>query len=783
MWILESAGDFLNGKRLWLKPGKKYLFGRVKRDGVRFAIEHKTVSRRHLVIEVSDVQDGEVGQLHARTKVRIIDQNSKSGTTVNGHILKGTDLPSRELDKAENSVRPGNSEELIVRWQPCVVTFNLQKKELKTGVLKQKQDRLKSFGIKAIAEFAADLTTHLVVAKRNTPKGLQALITGKHLVTESFIDAIEYAATPSNIDADEDASPLELDFDSHWPDAKDYLPPPGREPTERPVDAYQPGPDRSHVFENYAFVFGDQNQFDNLLPVISTGHGKALHFNIDQGRTTVEELGAFMRNASGAKANHASRPQGERGGILLVRWEPKGSDREWTARLIDQVALNTGQRPVEQAEFLDAILANDASVLKQPIPRQNTLDAHVSPPAEVAQSPEPTQQPPRALIQANNCANGHGNGGREHLALHPASSQAQQAPPPPIRKDRFGLPPPPKKDTDDDFNPDDIAEYESEEEEVEVKAEEEIRPERQSSGRKRRRTPSPAQSANSFEEQMDDLLPAATAMKRRKLELQAEARQKGLPPPTIIDKNNIAGPKAKKRKVDKEINIQEVIRSKREQEREDEERRKERLQNLPPIDETDKGPANLVVVETLDIPIRNHGALNRVNPEDDPRWDPRWNGRKNFKKFKPQTASSSVRLGGHASKVFVPLVEVKRKEDGTGDRYWEKTEEERERGRRKKEKERARLQRSQGLAFETESDTAHILLHSDAESDHHLNTVALTQTQAQAQPKRRANSPKGPDKPKRQKVLPVAVVHGSDSDDSDDLKFQFSRARRGKGKA
>ena len=50
MWILECDGDFLQGlksplpfpqvftegltgKKLWLKPGQRYLFGRVKRDG------------------------------------------------------------------------------------------------------------------------------------------------------------------------------------------------------------------------------------------------------------------------------------------------------------------------------------------------------------------------------------------------------------------------------------------------------------------------------------------------------------------------------------------------------------------------------------------------------------------------------------------------------------------------------------------------------------------------------------------------------------------------------
>ena len=70
------------GKRVWLKPGKKYLFGRVKQDGgqfttffvvlrhfiliallipylVRHAIENSTISRKHLVIEVERVKPGD----------------------------------------------------------------------------------------------------------------------------------------------------------------------------------------------------------------------------------------------------------------------------------------------------------------------------------------------------------------------------------------------------------------------------------------------------------------------------------------------------------------------------------------------------------------------------------------------------------------------------------------------------------------------------------------------------------------------------------------------------
>ncbi|KAL4734817.1 hypothetical protein BDV11DRAFT_46231 [Aspergillus similis] len=59
MWLLDTEGDFLGGKRLWLRPGKKYLFGRVKTEGVREAVPDASVSRKHLTIEVSQVQAGD----------------------------------------------------------------------------------------------------------------------------------------------------------------------------------------------------------------------------------------------------------------------------------------------------------------------------------------------------------------------------------------------------------------------------------------------------------------------------------------------------------------------------------------------------------------------------------------------------------------------------------------------------------------------------------------------------------------------------------------------------
>src|ERR1700761_4301815 len=105
MWILESDADFLMGKRMWLKPGKKYLFGRVKRDGVQFAIDHKTISRKHFVITVDAVQPGDIAKVHARSKVSITDLKSKQGTYVDGEHLSND---TRELKGKENFVRPGH---------------------------------------------------------------------------------------------------------------------------------------------------------------------------------------------------------------------------------------------------------------------------------------------------------------------------------------------------------------------------------------------------------------------------------------------------------------------------------------------------------------------------------------------------------------------------------------------------------------------------------------------------------------------------------------------------
>ncbi|KIW17697.1 hypothetical protein PV08_04892 [Exophiala spinifera] len=846
MWILESNGDFLQGKRMWLKPGQKYLFGRVRKDGVLFAIDHKTVSRRHFVIEVDNVADGDAGNIHARTKIRIIDQGSKSGTTVNGdQPMKGS---SKELKYEENSVRPGNfPQEIIIKWQPCVLTFSLLKKEIKSGVLKTKQAKVQSLDIKATSDFLPEHTTYVIAGKRNTAKGLQALVTGKHVVTESYVDALQYAATPQNISQEENLSPLESDFDTAWPDPRDYLPPPGKEPTIRPAEAYQPDSLRATIFEGYTFVFLDQTQFDTLLPVITSGHGKAMLFKATIGETTSSHLIEFLRNAAGHKAD-GQNDQASEGKAILVRWSGKDDIQDFMNELVRDTALKMDQRAIEQSEFLDAILANDAGLLQQSIPFESTDDGRMAPPNSVVtrhssevQEKAITQRSdserPRSASTTGKAAadkegkQASGNPDRNATTTQTSvpsqeSSKAESAPKPfsgPRFSQKTGF-----KYFDDAFDPDEIIDYEDDEADAAMPSPEtllqtsDIKEEPQTERKKRRRSPTPDDD-DAFDEEIDNLLPAAAAFKRQKL-----AEGSGRVATRKMEASHATAKKAKKAR---EIDVLEVVKAQRDEREKAAQQEQEHLEAMGDIE--DKGPANLVTVVSIQLPLRerskNIGKVNGVQTED---WDPKWNGRKNFKLFRRK--GEAVQRRGHATRVIVPVVPVQMGTHGLGEEYWPKTNEEKEREReqRRKEKSRSQTQQSSGTlsgrsrtrivveeedddedeigadevqhqnestgpaAIRLQQEVAEIVNHGidpftprrtrASDRSQTASHVATTQSSvppsSHAKGKRPASSALEANTSKRQRTLPVNVVRGSDDeddDDSDDMKFRFgSRARR-----
>ena len=67
---------------------------------------------------------------------------------------------------------------------------------MQTQPLTALRDRFESLDIKLLTDYNIGQTTHVISKKRNTAKGLQALINGRHIVTESFLDAITTVVTP-----------------------------------------------------------------------------------------------------------------------------------------------------------------------------------------------------------------------------------------------------------------------------------------------------------------------------------------------------------------------------------------------------------------------------------------------------------------------------------------------------------------------------------------------------------------------------------------------------------
>ena len=265
-----------------------------------------------------------------------------------------------------------------------MLSFTFPGKETKGGKdpLVPLRARLEDLDIKAVIPYVNGKTTHVVAAKRNTAKGLQALINGKYIVQNSFIDALVYATTASNLDEPESLSPLEEDFDGHWPDALEHLPPPSKEPGQQPKEKFAPSAERADIFKGYTFIFFDHGQYANLQDPINAGAGKTLFYPLAVGETTAEQIVRYVKDTAGEEGDGEFEDGGEGAGVVLLRFRPKGFE-EWAVELQNTVALTLDHRMIEQNEFLDAILLNDPRPLRRRLP---TADADESAPVSSSRS-------------------------------------------------------------------------------------------------------------------------------------------------------------------------------------------------------------------------------------------------------------------------------------------------------------------------------------------------------------------------------------------------------------
>lgn len=692
MWFLEHESLF-GGKRVWLRPGSQQLFGRTKtadKDGTEgkvWKIDNKAVSRKHVMLKVIESTPGNGTKLHTRSQIEVTDLSARQGTIIDDkETLRSHKAEDGTIDHYHKTLLNGIEHEIRLAqgyapfklvWRPVVCTY--ASKESKDGKIRSAQ--LHGLDIKTTTDFLFDKTTHVVSSKRNLPKVLSGLTSGKFVVTIDFLDAILHVAT-SAIDEDGAYVPskLEEDFDLWWPKEKEYIPPIGAEPVPQPQEKLEPDSTRAEVFSGLIFIFLNEGQYSSLLDPISGGGGKALLFEVRPGHTTVQEYVDYVHSVAGKKRR--SKLGNSHLPVITVRLPayPEAME-DWATNFVLGADQALGQRSMLQNEFLDVIVTKDRASLQRP-------------PAEVTDIPS-SAPPVESSI--------HGQSMRESTPIVQSSAPAQapEESSPPLEEPTKTVP---RKRVHrakttsrftgfDDYEPPSKKKKigNTQMEDVQHSVPESVLPGTASQARAPTSQSQFASHLNVLdtvekEEQMDTLFPTAAKLRRERAATRApsvplEAEATAQPQNSraeALERLNRA-----KAKAEKDINVREHTRLRI---KEDEDRRKADEENLREalqgIDITEM--KNLAPIEEMDIlPRENRGIARSQDHVHGQCWNPDWNGRKNFKKFRRRGAEHGL----PANKVIVTLEEATPKKGfGIGDAYFledvESSSRSRDRGRK-----------------------------------------------------------------------------------------------------
>ncbi|KAI6782307.1 uncharacterized protein J7T54_008393 [Emericellopsis cladophorae] len=599
-----------------------------------------------MTVKVDPVAAGSAHNLNARSKITIEDLKTKHGTEVDGRLIKN-DKVVVEGSCAEIMLGKFTTKFRIM-WEPVVFTFSFSKKELQSGPIETLQDRFEQLDIKLLTEYHHKWTTHVVSKKRNTVKALQALVDARYIVTETFLDAVVKAAYSPD---DTQTCVLEQNFDK-WPDAKEHVPSPGGEPKQHTADIYYPDTGRADVFEGYTFIFYDRSQYENLMPAVNAGGGKTLLEEVVAGKTEPESFARRVEEVAGEKGLGSFEDGSEGKGVVLVRYIPsKGDQVQWYANFFTSVSLLLDHRPIDQNEFLEAILIKDASILRRPLEIESSTATQDRAPgsrsAQVSRSERSSQSEYRE--QASQSV--------EPATAQPAPRRGRRGP---VKRRFVGF----DNDSDDATMADAPAAAAPPpppvEDSIPVSDEEGLFVSQQFSQQDQPASTKAQKRHAPQDDLMEGMAPAAARFKRQRL---AERDDFAVPDPEPESETPAA--QEPKTKIKKEVDISAQLYQHRQMEEERARREKEDLANLP--DDVDLAEIRrLNIVEEMDI--RRPGmARTREQDVADGRWNPKWNGMKNFKKFRKRGEVTGAR---QPVKQLIQLQEVKNKEFGVGDDFW-----------------------------------------------------------------------------------------------------------------
>ncbi|QIW97885.1 hypothetical protein AMS68_003403 [Peltaster fructicola] len=592
MWLLTCEGDTLDHKTLWLRPGSQHLFGRTtsKDRNVRY-IDHKSVSRKHLLITVDPVQPGVSTHVHSRSIVTLTDA-SKSGTFVNGERLEKA---KRVVNTANTKIQLGSSKVIFhIRWQAVVLSFsNLTKtQKARADPLHEYREPLERADIKLVNTYLSDATTHVVAGGRNNPSCLQALAQAKWIVQYAWLAAVMQAVKSEN----DQPSSLETDFDGLWPDEKQFIVPSGTEPVPQPDAMLRPDVRRSEVFKGLTFVFTNDSHFQTLMPVVAAGGGKAHMQEVVVRQTAARDFIDALRDYFNQTKIFKSSSEPDLRKVVVVRVNQLQADTGWWENFYKDVENLTHKKTIAQSAFLNAILTIDTAEMCE------SVDADVGIEVDMLSSslpgpeqlPASTQQsPPRDTPQALPPAD-------TQRSIVPSNTQGLGRTRRLATQSRFkGF---------DDFDPSQITHPTSPSPEPEAAM-----------------TNGHAESTRKRPLNADEHVPEASSAKKQRLERQTPER--------ATSKPDAFSRKPKDRLPDVKARL---LERKKKEEEEQELRKIDISKQMDGL--TVEDMKKFVQHQEFEVTISETRLESQCNRQASTQWNPAWNGRRNFKGFKPQGA-------------------------------------------------------------------------------------------------------------------------------------------------
>ncbi|ODQ51169.1 hypothetical protein SAICODRAFT_9167 [Saitoella complicata NRRL Y-17804] len=812
VWVLEGTdGGHFAGKLLWLQPGKIFRLGRPSATNqVDIPVEHKTVSKAHLEITIAVPNEGDVSQPSKRSEITVTDLSSKFGTRLDESEVTGRTV---KLEGLIHVLHVGKChEDLRMRWIPIVFCPS----GLKSPETKALQQRLQPYDIKVAKEYNAE-TTHILTAKRNTGKVLRALIDGKYVVSPTYIDVI-LESIPSIIVDFNLPNPLNYlpsaveDQDSLFsPD--NFAPRPERKSVFHNStfifcdkrqhgllsEAIEAGQGRSLFYDlgNTATAkdlaafankhakgvivspVGAEDKIqlaeeaakiicqatitqDKFLDAVLTGDASILVRPMEventgfgaqrRGGTINTEDSRVPETIAEAPVSHSSRGK---------RDAPLGTDSHAAqVQIVETLPRHTITRADKEQAANDTEASNVVvSTIPQTLP---PADAPVDDP-DSAPASRPTSQeggpvnkrvrtrlttkpsdilddlfsfkPPLTQRTGTSAASQRTTGATQSKA---AAAESQRAP---LNDDIFGLSQMSRT--------------------LAGQAASQPAPSQSIAN-----TPMPHKRSRPVAEEEEedyDIAPAATALKRRKLEQElreaatqssATPQLQAAPSQAVPETQDAASGKSKKRKADDKPDdmILAVAReAKRKKEAAAENEKEDLLQSIKDME----GLRNMGTVEYFKIDPTRLGGDQWRRGERSSRWKPEWDGRPNYKKFR---RAERVTPTGPTS--FVRMVEHKSKDFGIGDGYWMAG----EAPRAAKSAVRSSAARSQKQASPAGDYNS---MQDDTQFSYRRSTSRNTQA---------LSADSGPSTiTKKPPLFMPQDSDKEDSDDEDDLKFKFKK--------